>query len=118
MASEPFTIRCSRVPFSEDELDTLREHGREFQRLSNAERAPTTAAQAQFVDVSLGRRPPETVYERVWTKYLRRLEWENGPANRAGMGERRRMPDDRKDWNRMRGAVWSGVRRRARGLDE
>ena len=64
------------------------------------------------------RHPPETVYERVWTKYLRRLEWENDPANRAAMGERRRMPDDREDWKHMRGAVWSGVRRRAQGLDE
>lgn len=61
---------------------------------------------------------PETVYERVWTKYLMRLEWERDPANRAAMGMRRRMPDDREDWNRMRGSVWSDIRRRAQGLDE
>ena len=118
MASDPFTIRCSRTPFSVDEVDILRRYGREFERLSTGERAPATAAQERFVDVSLGRRPPETVYERIWTKYLRRLEWENDPANRVAMGSRRRMPDDREDWKRMRGAVWSDVRRRARGLDK
>ena len=70
------------------------------------------------MDVSLGRHPPETVYERVWTKYLMRLEWESDPANRAAMGARRRMPNDREDWKRMRGAVRSEVGRRAQGLDE
>ena len=118
MAGEPFTILCSKTPFSMDELDILRRYGREFERLSNGERAPATAAQVQFVEAARGENPPETVYERVWTKYLKRLEWESDPANRAVMGPRRRIPDDREDWNRMRGAVWSDVRRRAKGLDQ
>ena len=33
------------------------------------------------------------------------------------MGPRRRMPDDREEWKRMRGAVWSETQRRASGLD-
>ena len=45
MAGEPFTILCSKAPFSMDELDILRRCGREFERLSNGERAPATAAQ-------------------------------------------------------------------------
>ena len=114
----PFIIRCSRAPFSVDEFDILRRYGREFERLSNGERAPTTAAQKQFVDAARGKRLPETVYERVWTKYLMRVEWESDPANRAAMEARWRMPDDREDWKRMRGAVWSDVRRRAQSLDE
>ena len=118
MANEPFTLRCSTTPFSEDELDILRRFGRQFERLSSGDREPTTAAQAQFVDAARRARAPETVYERAWTKYLQRVEWESDPANRAAMGPRRRMPDDRDDWKRMRGAVWSDVRRRAQGLDE
>ena len=118
MQSDPFIIRCSRTPFSVHEVNILRRYGREFERLSNGERPPATAAQERFVDVSLGRHPPETVYERVWTKYLKRLDWEKDPANRVTMGERRWMPNDREDWKRMRGAVWSDVRRRAQGLDK
>ena len=118
MASDPFDIRCSKAPFSEDELGILRRYGRELERLASGERPPATAAQERFVDAVRGRRPPETVYERVWTKYLTRLEWERDPANRAAMGPRRRMPDDREDWKRMRGSVWSDIRRRAQGLDE
>jgi len=118
MQSDSFAIRCSKAPFSEDELRILRRYGKQFERLSNGQRAPTTAAQQQFVDAAHGRCPPETVYERVWMKYLLRLEWESDPANRAAMGPRRQIPDDREDWKRMRGAVWSGVRRRAQGLDE
>ena len=105
-------------PFSEEELDILRQYGAAFERLSNGERARGTVAPEQFVDAVRGKRPPETVYERAWTKYLRRLEWEKDPANRAAMGARRRMPDDREDWKRMRGAVWSDVRQRAQGLEE
>ena len=118
MASDLFTLRCSEAPFSEDELDILRRYGTKFERLSNGERSPATEAQEQFVDVARGKRPPETVYERIWTKYIMRLEWESDPANRATMGPRRRILDDREDWKRMRGAVWSDVRRRAKGLDE
>ena len=118
MASESFTLRCSKAPFSEEELGILRQYGAAFERLSNGERAPATVAQEQFVDAARGKRPPETVYERAWTKYLRRLEWEKDPANRAAMGARRRMPDDREDWKRMREAIGGEVRRRAQGQDE
>ena len=82
MAGEPFTILCSKAPFSMDELDILRRYGGEFERLSNGEPAPATAAQEQFVEAARGRNSAETVYERVRTKYLKRLEWESDPANR------------------------------------
>ena len=86
MAGELFTILCSNAPFSMDELVILRRYGREFERLSNGERAPATAAQEQFVEAARGKNPPETIYERVWTKYLKRFEWESDPANRSAMG--------------------------------
>ena len=65
MRSGRFTIQCSRSPFSEDELDILERYGMAFERLANRERAPATAAQEQFLDVARGKRPPESVYERV-----------------------------------------------------
>ena len=89
MEGDPFTTRCSEAPFSEDELEILQPYGWELERVSSGERALTTTAQAQFVDAARGRLLPETVYERVWTKYLTRLEWESDPANR----ERRGRPD-------------------------
>ena len=79
MVSEQFTLRCSKAPFCEEELDILRQYGAAFERLSNGERAPATVAQEQFVDAARRKRLPETVYERVWTKYLRRLEWDKTP---------------------------------------
>ena len=53
----------------------------------------------------------------MWAKYVWRVNWERDPANRSAMGALRRAPDDREDWKRMRGAVWGGMMRRARGLD-
>ena len=41
-----------------------------------------------------------------------------GIGNRAAMGARRRMPNDRDDQKRMRAAIGSDVRRRAQGLDD
>ena len=61
MAGEPFTILCSKAPFSMDELDILRRCGGEFERLSDGEPAPTTAAQEQFVEAARGRNSAETV---------------------------------------------------------
>ena len=57
MATEPFTIQCSIAPFTADEQSILRRYGREFERLSNGERAPTTEAQVQFVDAARGPTP-------------------------------------------------------------
>ena len=113
-----FLIRCSRETFTEQEIELLERHGRQLERLANGHRAPTTTAQRQFVEAAQGRRQPETKYEKAWVKYSRRLDWERDPANQAAMGPRRRRPDDRDDWKRMRGATWGEIQRRAKGLDD
>ena len=113
-----FVFECSREIFSKEEISLLEQFGNQFQRLMNGDRSPTTAEQQRFVEVAHGRCEPETIYEKVWWKYIRRLNWEKDPANKAAMGERRRLPDDREDWKRMRGAVWSDVQRRSKGLNE
>ena len=113
-----FVIRCSRAIFSEEEVAILERYGREFERLAKGERVATTAAQQRFVEAARGQREPETIYEKTWAKYAWRVEWESKAENRAAMGDRRRMPDDREDWKRMSGAVWGGMMQRARSKDD
>lgn len=113
-----FVFECSREIFSEEEISLLERYGNQFQRLMDGDRTPMTAAQQRFVEVAHGRCRPETKYEKVWWKYIWRLNWEKDPANKAVMGERRCFPDDREDWKRMRGAVWSDMQRRSKGLGE
>ena len=115
--SGPFVLRCSREVFSEDEIEMLENYGKQFERLSDGRRKPATAAQRHFVEVANGRCEPKTVYEMVWSNYLRRLEWESNPENRAAMGPRRKVRDDRADWKRMSAASWGEMMRRSRGLD-
>ena len=81
---------------------------------------PKTDNQRPFVQAAGGGggRSPETFFERVWAKYVWRVNWERNPANRSAMGALRRAPIDREDWKRMRRAVWGDVRRRAQGLDD
>ncbi len=117
-ASGTFVLRCSQEVFSKEEIATLEAYGAQFERLCDGRRKPATPAQRRFVEVANGRCEPKTVYEKVWLKYLKRLEWESNPENRAAMGPRRRVPDDRADWKRMRGASWGEMMRRSRGLDD
>ena len=118
MPPTPFVIRCSREVFSEAEIETLERYGRQFADLTAGRRPPETPAQQRFVEAAKGQRAPETCYERVWCKYLERLEWQRDPRNRAAMGPPREVRDDREDWKRMRGATWGDAMRRARGLDD
>ena len=70
------------------------------------------------MEVVHGVREPETKYEKTWSKYQRRVEWENDAENRAAMGPRRKFFDDRDDWKRMADAQWGDTIRRARGFDD
>ena len=105
--STSFEIRCSREIFSEEEIAILERYGRQFEQLMSAAVTPKTKAQQKFAHVARGLIEPETIYEKVWCKYLWRLDWERDPANKAAMGKRRRIPNDREDWKKMRGTVWA-----------
>lgn len=112
-----FVPRCSTETFTREEIDILERYGKQFAKLMHGQRSPQTEAQERFVRVAQGKCKPSTIYEKTWRKYLERLAWEADPEHRAFMGERRRMPGDREDHKKMRGAVWSEVRRRSRGLE-
>lgn len=96
----------------------LEEHGKRLEALADGRQLPASEAGRRFVEAVNGMRKPETVYERIWLKYLWRLEWERDPANRAAMGPLRKLDDDREDWKRMRSANWGATVRRARGHEE
>ena len=100
---DKFEIKCSREIFSEEEIDILETYGIQFKQLTSGKRAPATDAQRRFVKVAQGQYHPETIYEKIWAKYINRVIWERDPANKGSMGERRKMPDDRDDWKNMRG---------------
>lgn len=67
---------------SEEELSIIRRYGKAFEKLMNGERAPETEAQKRFIKVCRGELLPETLWEKAWSKYLGRLEYEADPANR------------------------------------
>ena len=149
-----FAILCSRATFSEDEIRTLERYGCRFEDLIAGRRPCRTPAQQRFVEVAKGQRDPETYYERLWRKYLVRLEREfqhrprstaaaqgagrsaasrvptgSSPASTESpryrtvadppptIGPIHNVPNDRKDWKRMRGRQWGDAMRRARGDD-
>ena len=118
MPRPAFIIRCSRRIFSEEEIETLERYGAQFEGFLNGRWTPKTENQRRFVEAARGEPSPETLFERVWAKYLWRVNWERDPANRSAMGALRRAPDDRQNWKRMRGAVRGGMVRRARGQDD
>lgn len=109
--TDTFDIKCSRDVFSEEEIDILETYGIQFWRLANGEMEPTTEAQRRFIEVTKGERQPKTLYEKTWAKYNARVAWEAVPSNKVAMGERRKMPDDRDDWKKMRGRVWSDAQK-------
>lgn len=113
--SNRFVPRCSLEVFTQEEVNILEQYGSWLGQLMRGELSPQTTAQEQFVQLANGACQPITIYEKTWRKYLDRLTWEK--ENKELMGERRRMPNDREDWKRMRGAVWSEIRHRSRGLD-
>jgi len=82
----PFTIRTSQEIFDSDELEMLKRHGTQFERLMKGERLPETAAQERFIGVCKNEVEPETKHEKVWWKYLRRLDWESDPNNQSAKG--------------------------------
>ncbi len=84
-SATPF-MRCSRQDFSDNEIRILEDFGRAFDRLGRGLRRPETAAQRRFVVVANDRREAKTIYEKTWSKYLRRLQRERDPVVCADSG--------------------------------
>jgi uncharacterized protein YifE (UPF0438 family) len=113
-----FALRTSREIFTSEELQILERYGSAFERLTTGELVPTTPAQMRFINVCDGEINPETEYEKVWWKYLERLEWESNPSNRQAMGPLRKADEgfggSRDAIKAMRRAQWGDLLKRAR----
>lgn len=114
----PFTIQTSLEIFDPEEIEILEQHGRGFERLMKGELPPKTPERKHFLQVCRRTAEPQTIHERVWRKYLDRLEWESDPANRAAMGARRHIDEGlagtREDHKKMRKADRADFWRRVR----
>ena len=113
-----FEIKCSREIFSEEEIDILEAYGNPFRRLTSGKRVPVTDAQRRFIKVAQGQCHPETIYEKTWAKFINRVIWEREPANKAAMEERRKLPDNRDDWKKMRAGTGLDMQKRSKGFDD
>ena len=67
-------LECSEEIFTTEEIEILEEYGDKLKQLMNGEREPRTEAQKRFVEVSHGRRDPETEHEQVWWKNIQRIK--------------------------------------------
>jgi uncharacterized protein YifE (UPF0438 family) len=113
-----FTVRTSREVFTDEELRLLELDGKFLEELTTGERSPTTPEQTRFVQVCDGEIEPFTKHEKVWRKYLERLNWESDPTNRSAMGLRRKADEgfggSRDAIKEMRRAQWADLLRRTR----
>ena len=85
---------------SEEEIETLERYGAQFEGLLNGKWTPKTENQRLFVEAARGERSPETLFERVWAKYVWRVNWER--MRSAVWGERdaaRRGSMTRFEWS-------------------
>ncbi|QJB34865.1 DUF413 domain-containing protein [Chitinophaga oryzae] len=71
-----FTIACNPVIFSPEEIALLEKYGYWFEALVEGRLLPFSAEQKQFVDVAQMRKKPETLYEKLWFRYIKRKEIE------------------------------------------
>ncbi|MBC9911403.1 DUF413 domain-containing protein [Chitinophaga varians] len=71
-----FTLACNPVIFSNEEIDLLEKYGYWFEALTEGVLLPFSVEQEQFVEMAQMRKKPETRYEKLWFKYLKRKEIE------------------------------------------
>ncbi len=119
MSKTGFRIRTSTEIFDREEIELLSRYGRQYERLMTGDREPETPGQQRFVEVCRGDAKPESEHEKVWRKYLRRLEWEADPSNLATKGPPRKAIDpsfggSREEHKAMRSAQFADLRRRWR----
>jgi uncharacterized protein YifE (UPF0438 family) len=101
---EPFTPACNTQVFSEAELELLERYGAWLGALMRGEIEPESERQRRFLLVCNGEIPPSGEVQKVWCKYLYRMQWEK--ANKEYMGT-----EQKADWG-FNGAPWLSPSRR------
>lgn len=59
--------------FTIKEAQVLEKYGCAFKALDTEEKKPTTPEEKSFVDVCKGQKEPSTDFEKIWIKYLSRI---------------------------------------------
>ena len=75
-----YVVRCYNI-FSEEELDILKEYGCWMEALLSHHIKPFTEGQKHFIAAVNGLVAAENIFEKVWIKYQRRLQWEHKNGN-------------------------------------
>jgi hypothetical protein len=97
------------------------DYGNQFKALVSGRRKPHTDAQQHFVDVSYGKAEPDNEYERVWMKYLHRVQWERENGGRYSERSVRVTIDEgfagsRDEIRKMRAQQFNAMRKRRRNM--
>ena len=74
--------------FDSEELEKLATYGAWMAALMHGTIKPETEAQAHFLNVCQGRAEPETDFEHLWTRYMKRKLWERQNPEYVGLENR------------------------------
>jgi len=73
--------------FSEDEIEQLINYGSWLAALMRGAITPETPAQERFIEVCRGNKEPQSQFEKVWAKYMKRKIWESENPDYVGKQE-------------------------------
>ncbi len=71
-----FSLTVPESLFSESERELLIEYGAWLAALMRGSILPQTSKQIRFVCVCKGEAKPDSIFEKVWIKYINRKKWE------------------------------------------
>lgn len=89
--------------FTRDEANILHNYGRQLLALERGEKKPSGKPEKQFLAVCRGERAPETPIEKVWIKYMDRLNRKPkvinpfGSSTQVNEGDSMVVPEDLED---------------------
>ena len=60
--------------FTREQAALLEAHGQAYKELDSAEREPVNKQEKEFVAFCRGDKPAESLHERTWERYLKKIE--------------------------------------------
>ena len=71
-----YTVACNHIIFTREEIEVLEHYGHWFEALINGTLSPFNTEQEHFIEVAQGTKDPQTPYEEIWRRYLKRKDIE------------------------------------------
>jgi uncharacterized protein YifE (UPF0438 family) len=84
----PFHPNVPDALFADAEINLLSNYGSWLAALMRGAIEPETIAQEQFVEVCKGNKKPNTSFEIIWVKYIKRKIWESENPDFVGKSEK------------------------------